>query len=167
MGVLSAAMKHSAIDVPEISILETRMPTLDLPVGPATFLVILTPHELRQLDESLQRRIVPLDFESKLNRFARGNLVQRSISKHSFDFIALLLAAYHGGFQEAKTADCERLLRVLAYVRKDDDVIPDYRPDGLLDDQQEVRAVTTQLGPLLRSFKAWHLCHQVPALWGN
>jgi hypothetical protein len=60
---------------------------------------------------------------------------------------------------------CERLLRVLAYVRKDDDSIPDYQPGGFVDDQQEVRKVDNKYHSLLESFKAWRLRHQVPALW--
>ena len=54
---------------------------------------------------------------------------------------------------------------MLAYVRKDDDAIPDYLPSGFMDDQQEVRAAAMELGPLLQAFKAWRLCHLVPA-WG-
>jgi hypothetical protein len=50
-------------------------------------------------------------------------------------------------------------------VRKDDDAIADYKPGGFVDDQQEVRAATQQLGPLLTSFKAWRLRHQVPRMW--
>ena len=53
----------------------------------------------------------------------------------------------------------------VAYVRKDDDAIPDYRPKGFADDPQEVRVVTTQLSPLLQAFKAWRLRHQVPGMW--
>jgi hypothetical protein len=77
----------------------------------------------------------------------------------------LLLAALESAFSEATSANRERLLRVLAYVRKDDDAIPDYRTDGFTDDQQEVRAATTELGPLLHAFKVWRLRHQVPGMW--
>jgi hypothetical protein len=51
------------------------------------------------------------------------------------------------------------------YVRKDDDVVADYKPNGFLDDQQEVRAAVTELGPLLKTFKTWRLQHQVPRMW--
>jgi hypothetical protein len=59
------------------------------------------------------------------------------------------------------------LLRVLAYVRKDDDAIPDNRPDGFVDDQQEIRAMLNEMGGLLQSFKMWRLRHQVPEMWNS
>jgi hypothetical protein len=76
-----------------------------------------------------------------------------------------LLSAAKDGFKEASDLDRDRLLRVLAYVRKDDDHIPDYRRDGYFDDRQEVRAAMTELSPLLHRFKAWRLRHRVPMLW--
>ncbi len=57
------------------------------------------------------------------------------------------------------------MLRVLAYVPKDDDAVPDYKTGGLIDDQQEVRAATVELEALIQAFKAWRLRHQVPAMW--
>ena len=75
------------------------------------------------------------------------------------------MAAQKGSFAEASPADLVRLLKVLAYVRRDEDMIPDYLPGGYTDDLREVRAATTELSDLLGSFKAWRLRHQVPALW--
>jgi hypothetical protein len=72
---------------------------------------------------------------------------------------------HHGSYSQATPEVCERLLRVLAYVRKDDDSIPDYQAGGFVDDQQEVRKADTEYRSLLESFKAWRLRHQVPALW--
>ena len=123
--------------------------------------------EVAELRQALLRGAIPLDFEDKLNHLAKGDIIQRYVAKQCADFIGLLFAAHDGGFRKASQVDLERLLKVLAYVRKSEDAIPDYRSDGLVDDQQEVRAVLTELGPLLHSFKAWHLCHQVPSLWGN
>jgi hypothetical protein len=131
------------------------------------FLHLLTPYELAELQQALQHGETPLDFQDKLSRLSKGDLVHRYVAKHCSDFINLLLAAENGLFREARHCDLERLLSVLAYVRKDDDAIPDYRPDGLLDDQQEIHAAAIELAPLLQTFKAWHLQHQVPALWVN
>jgi hypothetical protein len=79
----------------------------------------------------------------------------------------LLWAANEGSFTQPTKVEKERLLRVLAYVRKDDDAVPDYKPNGFADDQREVRAAVVELGPLLDSFKSWRLSHQVPALWNK
>jgi hypothetical protein len=120
---------------------------------------------MKALLDVLARGALPLDFEAKLARLDEGDLMRRFVAQNSRLFAALLLAARDGFFQEASLADRERLLRVLAYVRKDDDAIADYRPDGYMDDQQEVRAAVTELDPLLKSFKAWRLRHQVPGMW--
>ena len=119
----------------------------------------------QNLRDELIRGNVPADLEAKLIKLARDNLAHRSIEQNCRTIIALLQAAQQGAFKEASPEACERLLQVLAYVRKDDDAIPDYRPDGFTDDLEQIRAVGTQLGPLLRSFKAWRLRHQVPGMW--
>jgi hypothetical protein len=131
------------------------------------FLYLVTPHDLEALRKGLERGEAPPDFQAKLSRLAEGDLVQRYVAKHSADFISLLLAAQNGIFTGINHADLDRLLRVLAYVRKDDDAVPDYRSDGLRDDQQEVHAAVIEFTPLLQKFKAWHLRNQVPVLWVN
>jgi hypothetical protein len=108
---------------------------------------------------------LPPDFEAKLAKLGGGSLAERYVEQNSRLFFTLLLAALESAFTEVTPTDRERLLRVLAYVRKDDDAIPDYRPDGFTDDQQEVRAATLELGPLLHAFKVWRLRHQVPRMW--
>jgi hypothetical protein len=128
---------------------------------------LVTAYDVETLRCELERGEAPPDFQAKLSRLSGGDLVHRYIAKHSADFIALLLAAQEGIFRRISQAEIERLLRVLAYVRKDDDAIPDYRSDGLIDDQQEVHAAVIELSPLLQAFKAWHLRHQVPAMWTN
>jgi hypothetical protein len=87
------------------------------------------------------------------------------VTQNSRLFFALLLAALDDSFIEATPSERERLLRVLAYVRKDDDAIPDYLPSGFADDQHEVRAAATELRPMLQAFKVWRLRHQVPGMW--
>ena len=126
---------------------------------------LVSAYELQALREALARGELPPDFEAKLVRLAEGGLIHRFLARNCRLFTALLLAAQDGFFKEASRADCERLLRVLAYVRKDDDAIADYRIGGFMDDQQELRTAMTELHPLLKSFKAWRLRHQVPGMW--
>ena len=114
---------------------------------------------------ALAKGRLPLDFEAKLARLHEGDLIHRYVEQNSRLFFVLLLAALESLFTESTLAQRERLLRVLAYVRKDDDAIPDYRRSGFLDDQQEVRAAAMELAPLLNAFKVWRLRHQVPAMW--
>ncbi len=128
-------------------------------------LCLVSTNELKELSAALACGGLPRDFEAKLARLAGGDLVHRFLAQNGRLFAALLLAAGNGSFKEASRADCELLLRVLAYVRKEDDAIPDYRVGGFADDQQEMRMAMTQLQPLLGSFKAWRLRHQVPAMW--
>jgi hypothetical protein len=125
----------------------------------------VTSQELEELRDALGRKHVPADFAEKLARLERGNLLHRFVAQNCRTFIALLQAAHDGAFKAAAPSDRERLLRVLAYVRKDDDEVPDYRPDGFVDDQNEVRAAATEHGALVQAFKNWHLRHQVPSLW--
>jgi len=126
---------------------------------------LVTAHDLRDLSDALARGHVPSDLESKLIKLAKGDLVSRSIEKNCQTIIALLQVSQEGSFRKGGQEERERLLRVLAYVRKDDDAISDYQQNGFIDDHQEVRAVTSELGALLQEFKAWRLCHQVPGMW--
>ena len=129
------------------------------------FLYVVTPGEIENLRHAITRRELPGDFEEKLGRLADGDLTHRFVERTCRLFAALVLAVQDERFAAASKADCERLLRVLAYVRKDDDVVADHKPNGFLDDQQEVRAAMTELGALIKTFKTWRLRHQVPGLW--
>jgi hypothetical protein len=120
---------------------------------------------LEALRETLARGGLPPDLLGKLGKMTGGDLSHRFIEQNCRLFAALLLATQENSFREVSGAERERLLRVLAYVRKDDDAIPDYTPEGFTDDQQEVRAVMVELGGLFQAFKAWRLRHQVPAMW--
>ncbi len=128
-------------------------------------LYLVTAQELEELRTALAKGGLPLDLETKLNRLAQGDLLERSVARHCGCFVALLQSVQEGAFREATPEACERLLQVLAYVRKDEDAIADYKPGGFKDDQQEVRAATLELGPLLKSFKAWRLRFQVAGMW--
>jgi hypothetical protein len=136
------------------------------PASGSDILHWVTPQDLQELKEMLQRGWLPLDFEAKLLELAGGGLADRQIERNCRLFVALLTAAYDGAFRGVTRAECDRLLTVLAYVRKTDDAIPDYRDDGFVDDHQEVHTATVELASLLQAFKAWRLRHQVPGMWG-
>jgi hypothetical protein len=125
----------------------------------------ITPEELETLRAALARGCLPPDFLGKLRRLKDGDLSHHFIEQNCRLFAALLVAAEDRRFREAGPAERERLLRVLAYVRKEDDAIPDYHPEGLSDDQREIRSATFELNSLIQAFKAWRLRHQVPAMW--
>ena len=146
--------------------LEARLAMLPLGATPE-FLNLVTAQELRQLHEALLDGRPPRDLELKLARLGGGSLLHRFVEQNCRLIISLLVAAYSGEFRDANRPSLERLLRVLAYVRKDDDATPDCRPDGFIDDQQEIRAMLNEMGDLLQSFKAWRLRHQVPEMWGS
>lgn len=131
----------------------------------SSFLHLVTDAEARALEEELARGHIPFDFEAKLHRLEQGGLLHQSVARHCRCFIALLQAVNSSSFTEGEPETYERLLRVLAYVRKDDDSIPDYKPGGFADDHEEIRKVNVEFHSLLQSFKAWRLRHQVPALW--
>jgi hypothetical protein len=146
------------------SIARVGVSVFPLPSRP-DFLRVVTTEELENLRHAIMRRELPVDFEAKLDRLSRGTLTHRFVERTCRLFAALIWAAQDERFATATKANCERLLRVLAYVRKDNDVVADYKPNGFLDDQQEVRAAMTDLAPVLKSFKTWRLEHQVPGLW--
>lgn len=128
-------------------------------------LALVTAQEEESLRASLMHGQVPQEFALKLKRLATGSALERYLEHHCRLLIELLQAAYTGKFMETTPGECRRLLLVLAYVRKYDDEIPDYKPDGYKDDQEEVRAATIELAALIKKFKAWRLQHQVPAMW--
>src|SRR6266566_1083624 len=127
-----------------------------------SFLHLVTDQDLQQMRNAIARGTMPPDFDAKLRKLAGGSLLHRSVEQNCRLFIALLQAAHAGLFKRATEDEKQRLLRVLAYVRKDDDAIPDYKPGGFLDDQREVRAAATEFGRLLENFKNWRLRNQVP-----
>lgn len=138
-----------------------------LPAQQPGYLNLVTGPEVSRLHAELVRGCLPVDLENKLAQLARGTLAEQFIEQNCRTMISLIQASEARLFPEATTAECERLLRVLAYVRKDDDAIPDYLPGGYVDDRQEVRAAVTELGPVLQAFKAWRLRHVVPTVWDS
>ena len=127
----------------------------------------IAPHELETLRVALARGGLPPDFLGKLKRLTGGDLGHHVMAQNCRLFAALLVATENTSFRKATVEERERLLRVLAYVRKDDDAIPDYKPEGFTDDQREIRSATIELSGLIQAFKAWRLRHQVPMLWAD
>jgi hypothetical protein len=121
--------------------------------------------EADELKKCLAKGALPHDFQTKLARLAGEDLAERYIEQNCRWFISLLIAAREGSYRELTNSDREQLLRVLSYVRKEDDVIPDGLPGGYVDDQKEVREAVRQLGPVLQHFKSWHLQQRVPGMW--
>src|SRR2546426_127203 len=114
-------------------------------VSRPTRLQWITPHEVESLRDALSRGCLPPDFLGKLSKLSKDDLSDHFIEQNCRLFAALLVAAEDGSFREGSRAEHERLLSVLAHVRKDDDAIPDYQPDGFTDDRREMRAATVEL----------------------
>ncbi len=125
----------------------------------------VTVQEVEAMREALAKGSLPLDLLAKLQCLATGDLSHRFIEQNCRLIAELLLASEHGSFGEVKSAERERLLRVLVYVCKDEDAFPDRFAGGFTDDQREILAATIELGGLLQKFKAWRLRHQVPMIW--
>src|SRR5262249_53521529 len=130
-----------------------------------SFLCLLSSQEVENLRLWVTRGELPGDFEAKLQQLTKGSLLHQTLEQNCRLFFALLVAVAGKAFTQILPAQRERLERVLAYVRKDDDANPDYKPDGFWDDQKEVRAALLELADVLKEFKAWRLQHQVPSLW--
>lgn len=126
---------------------------------------LVTPEELHSLCAALRNGQPPPDLERKLARLRGDDPREFYLRQQTRLLIKLLIAAARDGFCQANPHDCERLLRVVAYVRKDDDAIPDYLEHGFDDDHDLMRMTCAELGPVLERYKAWHLARRVPALW--
>jgi len=126
---------------------------------------MVTAGEVQELRNALAGAMLPPDFRAKLAGLYGQDLTRHYVGSHSRLFVSLLLAAQNGAFPAVTLAERERLLKVLAYVRKENDAIADYEEHGFADDLEEVRAAAAELAPLLERFKRWRLQHQVPAMW--
>jgi hypothetical protein len=133
--------------------------------GPLSTLHLVSGQEVLDLREALAEGRVPRDLQIKLANLEGGSLLHHFIGQNGALFVSLSLAVEEGAFRGCSPEELDRLVRVLAYVRKDDDAIPDHQPGGFVDDHQEVRAATRDLERLLSEFKQWRLQHQVPRLW--
>jgi len=131
----------------------------------ASFLHLVSAEELQDLRNALMEGKLPTDLQGKLSYLTGESLIHRFVAENSRLIVSLLMAAYGGAFRQANQACLERLLRVLAYVRKNDDATPDSEAGGFVDDQQEMRAAIAEFGEMIQSFKAWRLRYQVPGMW--
>ena len=159
------AMKISRMDAVDANSARNILSGAGLAPIRAGQLHLVTAPDLQDLRTALAHGKLPPHFQAKLDRLANGNLSERYVAQNSHLFFALLLAALDCAFLGATRAHRERLARVLTYVNKEDDAIPDYLPGGFIDDQQEVKAAAMEMASLLHAFKLWRLRHQVPVLW--
>lgn len=132
----------------------------DRAAAPSTSaLWLVNPYEMDELRTALARGQVPVDLRDKLAKLQRAGIIHHFVEQNSQLILALLLAVEDGSFRGVAPEERERLLRVLAYVRQDDDLIPDYQTGGYADDHQEVRMVLQDLAPVIGAFKRWRLRH--------
>src|SRR5215207_6641953 len=82
---------------------------------------LVTPLDLEELQMALLKGALPSDFETKLVRLAKNTLLHQFVEQHCRLFASLLVAAHNSSFIGANRPARERLLRVLAYVRKEND----------------------------------------------
>lgn len=126
---------------------------------------MVTQAELLALKRALLEGQTPADLELKLSCLEARSVMHQFIAQNCRLLLLLLKSVYAGAFSEVAPQQCDELLRVVAYVRKDDDAIADYTTGGFADDLLELRTVLSERHELVTRFKAWRLCHQVPALW--
>ena len=126
---------------------------------------LVEPGELQALKETLSRGAIPVEFEAKLKRLGREGLTHYYIEQTSRLFIAIWFATRSGEFLKCDPSHLDLMLKVLAYVAKENDFIPDYQSNGFTDDYEMIRATGRQLETLIRDFKEWRLKNQVPRFW--
>ena len=130
-----------------------------------TALEMVTEAEMQALCDALHQDRVPPDLRAKLDRLRADDPRESYLKQQGWLLASLLMSPAAQGFCRVHTRVCERLLRMLAYVRKDEDAIPDTWPGGMMDDHDLMRLTCTELRKVLDTFKAWHLSRRVPLLW--
>ena len=126
---------------------------------------LVTHMEMEVLRSSLHQGQVPADLKAKLDRLRLDDPRELYLKQQALVLEWLLTSAAAQGFCRLGQREKERLVRMLAYVRKDDDAIPDTWPGGMVDDHDLMRVTCREFQEVLNKFKAWRLTHQVPALW--
>jgi hypothetical protein len=126
---------------------------------------MVTEAEINALCDSLREDRVPADLQAKLDRLRTDDPKESYLKRQSLLLASLLMSPSARGFCRLRPHDCERLLRMLAYVRMDDDAIPDTWSGGMADDHDLMRLTCADLREALETFKAWHLSRRVPLLW--
>jgi hypothetical protein len=120
---------------------------------------------MEALCHALRTGRAPADLQAKLARLSLEHPMDLYLRRQSELLISLLAAPEAAEFCRLQPDDCRRLLRMLAYVRKDDDAIPDTWAGGFVDDHDLMRMTCAQLRPALDAYKAWHLSRRVARLW--
>lgn len=128
-------------------------------------LEMVTDAEMEALCDALHQDHLPADLQAKLNRLRVDDPRELYLKHQSLLLSSLLMSPAAREFCLVRPRVCERLLRMLAYVRKDDDAIPDTWPGGMADDHDLMRLTCSELREVLATFKAWHLSRRVPSLW--
>ena len=150
-GLFGHAARHSVKSLQP----KTSLAALDM----------VTAHELDNLRQALRSETLPLDLRAKLARLRTDDPREHFLKQRSALLIGLLTAVETGEYRLAAPEDREQLLRVLAYLRKDADAIPDSLQGGFADDHDLMRQVCNELKPVLDRYKSWHLARRVPLLW--
>lgn len=128
-------------------------------------LEMVTEAEIEALCDALHQDQIPADLRAKLDRLRTDDPKEFYLRQQSLLLALLLMSSAALGFCSLRPQVCRRLLRMLAYVRKDADAIPDTWPGGMADDHDLMRLTCTELREALDTFKAWHLAQRVPLLW--
>jgi len=128
---------------------------------------MVTDAELKALGDALHQNQVPADLRAKLNRLRADDPRESFLKQQSLLLVSLLQSPAARSFCHLHPSVCEQLLRMVAYVRKDDDAIPDTWPGGMADDHDLMRMTCTELREELAAFKAWYLSRRVPYLWST
>ena len=131
----------------------------------ARALEMVTAEEMEALCDALHQDHLPPDLRAKMDRLRTNDPKEFYLKQQSLLLASLLMSSAALGFCSLRPQVCRRLLRMLAYVRKDDDAIPDTWPGGMADDHDLMRLTCTELREALETFKAWHLSQRVPLLW--
>jgi len=126
---------------------------------------MVTKAEMENLCDSLHQGHVPSDLQAKLERLRTDDPKEFYLKQQSLLLMSLLMSPAAQSYCTLRPNVCERLLRMVAYVRKDDDAIPDTWADGMADDHDLMRMTCTELRAALDTFKAWHLSRRVPLMW--
>jgi len=130
-------------------------------------LEMVTKAEMESLCDSLHQDHVPADLRAKLDRLRTDDPKELYLKQQSLLLASLLMSPAARDFCSLRPNVCQRLLRMLAYVRKDDDAIPDTWPGGMADDHDLMRMTCTEYREALETFKAWHLSRRVPLMWNT
>ena len=126
---------------------------------------MVTEAEIKALNEALDQGHLPADLRAKLGGLRTDDPRELYLKRQSLLLGSLLMSPAAVAYCRLHPRVGERLLRMLAYVRKDDDVIPDTWSGGMADDHDLMRLTCRELREVLDTFKAWHLARRVPSLW--